>query len=124
MLISLKLSRVVLAEVLRCTWRSYPIWWNSLVSHFLLTLVKLNVFLTRLLPGLGGGFNERGVVEYKEYKDDDDEYDDFGRRKKKKGESSAPQASRPMASPPKAAPKEVIEDEEEEEEAGLKKKPG
>jgi hypothetical protein len=80
------------------------------------------LFLTRLLPGLGGGFNERGVVEYKEYKDDDDEYDDFGRRKKKKGEASAPQqASRPLASPPKAAPKEVVEDEEEDEEAGLEK---
>ncbi len=77
-----------------------------------------------MLPGLGGGFNERGVVEYKEYKDDDDEYDDFGRRKKKKGELSAPQASRPVASPPKAAPKEVLEDEEEEEEAGLEKTRG
>jgi len=33
--------------------------------------------------GLGGGFNERGVVEYKEHVSDDDEYDDFGRKKKK-----------------------------------------
>ena len=32
--------------------------------------------------GLGGGFNERGIVEYKEYHSDD-EFDDFGRRKKK-----------------------------------------
>ena len=33
--------------------------------------------------GLGGGFDERGVVEYKERQDSDDEFDDFGRRKKK-----------------------------------------
>lgn len=34
--------------------------------------------------GLGGGFNERGIVEYKEHVNSDDEYDDFGRRKNKK----------------------------------------
>merc|ERR1712241_1450249 len=34
--------------------------------------------------GLGGGFDERGVVEYKDRQDSDDEFDDFGRRKKKK----------------------------------------
>jgi len=33
--------------------------------------------------GLGGGFNERGIVEYKERVSSDDEYDDFGRKKKK-----------------------------------------
>lgn len=33
--------------------------------------------------GFGGGYNDRGVVEYKEREDSDDEYDDFGRRKKR-----------------------------------------
>lgn len=37
--------------------------------------------------GYGGGYNDRGVVEYKERKEDsDDEFDDFGRRKKKRDE--------------------------------------
>lgn len=35
--------------------------------------------------GAGGGFNERGTVEYKEKVESDGEYDDFGRKKKKKG---------------------------------------
>lgn len=35
--------------------------------------------------GFGGGYNDRGVVEYKERSESDDEYDEFGRRKKKKG---------------------------------------
>lgn len=34
--------------------------------------------------GYGGGYNDRGIVEYKERRDDDDEYDEFGRRKKKR----------------------------------------
>jgi len=34
--------------------------------------------------GLGGGFNERGIVEYKDRQESDDEYDDFGRLKHKK----------------------------------------
>lgn len=33
--------------------------------------------------GYGGGYNDRGVVEYKEHRDSDDEYDEFGRRKRK-----------------------------------------
>lgn len=39
--------------------------------------------------GLGGGFNERGTVEYKSHDSGDDEYDDFGRKKKKFREPSA-----------------------------------
>ncbi|XP_059480272.1 zinc finger Ran-binding domain-containing protein 2-like isoform X2 [Neocloeon triangulifer] len=41
--------------------------------------------------GFGGGFNDRGVVEYKERKEEsDDEWDEFGRRKKKSsGKSSS-----------------------------------
>ncbi|XP_044728715.1 zinc finger Ran-binding domain-containing protein 2-like isoform X1 [Chrysoperla carnea] len=34
--------------------------------------------------GLGGGYNDRGVVEYKQREDSDDEYDEFGRRKKRR----------------------------------------
>lgn len=37
--------------------------------------------------GLGGGYNDRGVVEYKERNDSDDEYDEFGRKKKRKSKS-------------------------------------
>ncbi|KAF4528726.1 hypothetical protein B566_EDAN008993 [Ephemera danica] len=33
--------------------------------------------------GYGGGYNDRGVVEYKERIDSDDEWDEFGRKKKK-----------------------------------------
>ncbi|XP_049296574.1 zinc finger Ran-binding domain-containing protein 2 [Anopheles funestus] len=35
--------------------------------------------------GYGGGYNDRGVVEYKDRVESDDEYDEFGRRKKSKG---------------------------------------
>ncbi|XP_075213818.1 zinc finger Ran-binding domain-containing protein 2 [Lycorma delicatula] len=38
--------------------------------------------------GYGGGYNERGVVEYIKRDESDDEYDEFGRRKKKKGDSN------------------------------------
>lgn len=34
--------------------------------------------------GYGGGYNDRGVVEYKKHEDSDDEYDEFGRRRKRK----------------------------------------
>ncbi|CAH1406407.1 unnamed protein product [Nezara viridula] len=34
--------------------------------------------------GYGGGYNDRGVVEYIQREDSDSEYDEFGRRKKKK----------------------------------------
>lgn len=36
--------------------------------------------------GYGGGYNDRGVVEYKERRDSDDEYDEFGRRRRKHDE--------------------------------------
>lgn len=42
--------------------------------------------------GYGGGYNERGVVEYRPRRDsDDDDYDEFGRVKKRKRKDSAPQ---------------------------------
>lgn len=37
--------------------------------------------------GFGGGYNDRGVVEYKEREESDDEYDEFGRRKKRRSHS-------------------------------------
>ena len=33
--------------------------------------------------GYGGGYNERGNVEYLEMEESDDEFDEFGRKKKK-----------------------------------------
>lgn len=38
--------------------------------------------------GYGGGYNDRGVVEYIKRDDSDSEYDEFGRRKKKKSKNS------------------------------------
>lgn len=38
---------------------------------------------TLQFTGYGGGYNERGNVEYKERVESDDEFDEFGRRKKK-----------------------------------------
>lgn len=38
--------------------------------------------------GFGGGYNDRGIVEYKERQESDDEYDEFGRRKKRRSEIS------------------------------------
>uniref|UniRef100_A0A8D8G861 Zinc finger Ran-binding domain-containing protein 2 n=2 Tax=Culex pipiens TaxID=7175 RepID=A0A8D8G861_CULPI len=37
--------------------------------------------------GYGGGYNDRGVVEYKKREDYDDEYDEFGRKKKRNSDS-------------------------------------
>ncbi|KAK6624726.1 Zinc finger Ran-binding domain-containing protein 2 [Polyplax serrata] len=39
--------------------------------------------------GLGGGYNDRGVVEYKPRDESDDEYDEFGRRRKKMRKSES-----------------------------------
>ncbi|XP_050540954.1 zinc finger Ran-binding domain-containing protein 2 [Daktulosphaira vitifoliae] len=38
--------------------------------------------------GYGGGYNDRGVVEYVKRDESDDEYDEFGRKKKKKNRYS------------------------------------
>lgn len=38
--------------------------------------------------GYGGGYNDRGVVEYVKRDESDDEYDEFGRKKKKKNRGS------------------------------------
>lgn len=71
--------------------------------------------------GYGGGYNDRGIVEYKERKDDDDdEYDEFGRRRKKRklesrtSDDSDSKDSIKYASPPRSKPsKEEIKIEEE-----------
>ena len=57
--------------------------------------------------GLGGGFDERGIVEYKDRVPSDDEFDDFGRRKKKRGGANVGKMQ--------IKPQETIAVEEEEE---------
>ncbi|PNF22189.1 hypothetical protein B7P43_G04938 [Cryptotermes secundus] len=57
--------------------------------------------------GYGGGYNDRGVVEYIERQDSDDEYDEFGRRKKKKKDSTEEK---------KSSGKTNVDDNEDEEE--------
>ncbi|XP_012258353.2 zinc finger Ran-binding domain-containing protein 2 isoform X1 [Athalia rosae] len=68
--------------------------------------------------GYGGGYNDRGVVEYKERKDDDDdEYDEFGRRRKKRklDNRSSDEDSKDSiryVSPPRSRPKEEVKIQE------------
>lgn len=71
--------------------------------------------------GYGGGYNDRGVVEYKERREEDDEYDEFGRRKKKrkleKNSSDDDSKDSKYSSPPhKSRDKEEKEEEADEEE--------
>lgn len=74
--------------------------------------------------GYGGGYNDRGVVEYIRREDSDDEYDEFGRRKKKrdyKNDKSSPKSDRSSKrfedeEEVEKEEKEDIEDEDEEEE--------
>ncbi|XP_017876823.1 zinc finger Ran-binding domain-containing protein 2 [Ceratina calcarata] len=75
--------------------------------------------------GYGGGYNDRGVVEYKERRDDDDEYDEFGRRRKKRrieNRSDDDSKDSRYSSPPRNKSKdedergEVEEEEQEREE--------
>lgn len=64
--------------------------------------------------GYGGGYNDRGVVEYKDRSDSDDEYDEFGRRKKRKSSSSS-RARSTKDSPSKSKkPRQAEEDDEDE----------
>ncbi len=71
--------------------------------------------------GYGGGYNDRGVVEYIKRDDSDDEYDEFGRRKKKKSDYKSDRGS-PKSNHKRSDDedeKEVAngeEDEEDEEE--------
>lgn len=74
--------------------------------------------------GLGGGFNDRGVVEYKKREESDDEYDEFGRRKKRQRtnsdrsvqETKSPSESQAVDDEPEKEEKEPEEEEEDEEE--------
>lgn len=64
--------------------------------------------------GLGGGFNERGIVEYKEHVSSDDEYDDFGRKKKKSKHSENVRKIEKKATP--EIPDEEDDDEDDDDE--------
>lgn len=66
--------------------------------------------------GFGGGYNDRGVVEYKERQESDDEYDEFGRRKKRRNQNSSSGESDKKEADESRSDKEVLDDEEEEEE--------
>jgi len=75
--------------------------------------------------GYGGGYNDRGVVEYVSRDDSDDEYDEFGRKKKRFRKSSNSEESKEgsevgdnVSTEPPQAPlvKESEDDEDEEEE--------
>jgi len=84
--------------------------------------------------GLGGGFNDRGVVEYKKRDESDDEFDEFGRRKRKKQRTNSDRSNggdreegeakiarkeeekEEVVAEEKKVEKEIDEEEEEEEE--------
>ncbi|CAH0554445.1 unnamed protein product [Brassicogethes aeneus] len=71
--------------------------------------------------GFGGGYNDRGVVEYKERADSDDDYDEFGRRKKKRkgseqGSNCDSEEEKVVKKPEKVVEEKKIEEKEEEEE--------
>ncbi|XP_059615774.1 zinc finger Ran-binding domain-containing protein 2 [Phlebotomus argentipes] len=62
--------------------------------------------------GYGGGYNDRGVVEYKERAESDDEYDEFGRRRRKE---------RPPRKARRTPPPAESDDDEEDEGGDLSK---
>lgn len=66
--------------------------------------------------GFGGGYNDRGVVEYKERSESDDEYDEFGRRKKKRSREERKEVVEEKKEAEEEAEAEVVEEEEEDEE--------
>lgn len=67
--------------------------------------------------GLGGGYNDRGVVEYKQRDESDDEYDEFGRRKKKLKKSDSDSESKANG---KKSPVASKKDDEEESKSKVK----
>lgn len=79
--------------------------------------------------GYGGGYNDRGIVQYKDKKNDsDDEYDEFGRRKRKHDEnrsssskSSEKERSKPTTISHENEDSEDDEEDEEDEEGDLSK---
>ncbi|XP_018329618.1 zinc finger Ran-binding domain-containing protein 2 [Agrilus planipennis] len=74
--------------------------------------------------GLGGGYNDRGVVEYKERNDSDDEYDEFGRKKKRKNardtlkDEEIAERETKKKNDESNPPAELEEEEDDEEEDG------
>merc|ERR1719479_399657 len=63
--------------------------------------------------GLGGGFDERGEVEYNAHDSDSDEYDDFGRKKKKfRGATSSDAPEKERKSENNKPRNDELEDEE------------
>lgn len=67
------------------------------------------------ITGYGGGYNDRGVVEYKEHRDSDNEYDEFGRRKRKPDEKMASPRGDSSSKRPKNNKQEDSKSEEDNE---------
>lgn len=74
--------------------------------------------------GLGGGYNDRGVIEYKSRRgdDSDDEFDDFGRRRKKRRQQEEEKKTKEKDIPRKSSEEEkdagkgLLEKNQDEEE--------
>lgn len=66
--------------------------------------------------GYGGGYNDRGVVEYIRREDSDDEFDEFGRRKKKKSDRHSPKSNHRRDDDDTRSKRNNDEEEDEEEE--------
>nr|CAD7408157.1 unnamed protein product [Timema poppensis] len=69
--------------------------------------------------GYGGGYNDRGVVEYIEREESDDEFDEFGRRKKRKGSSDTDSPVVKKTSGRNEADEDEEEEEEEEDDVSI-----
>uniref|UniRef100_A0A1A9WI40 RanBP2-type domain-containing protein n=1 Tax=Glossina brevipalpis TaxID=37001 RepID=A0A1A9WI40_9MUSC len=66
--------------------------------------------------GYGGGYNDRGVVEYKEREESDSEYDEFGRlKKRKKMSEQSSEVSKKKLELKKGSQKEIDDEDDEEE---------
>lgn len=60
-----------------------------------LCITIVTIFQVEARTGYGGGYNERGVVEYRRREpSSDDEYDEFGRRKRKRRSESDDKVSK------------------------------
>lgn len=69
--------------------------------------------------GYGGGYNDRGIVEYKDRSESDDEFDEFGRRKKKRLNSkSALRSSKQNVKVQQTKPNDEVEEDDDDDEDG------
>nr|CAG4642071.1 EOG090X0ECZ [Eurycercus lamellatus] len=68
--------------------------------------------------GYGGGYNERGVVEYVEREESDDEFDEFGRIKKKFRKADAEEKADQTSHDMKGVPQEDEDEDEEDDDDG------